>query len=109
MTIKSFVNLGGFKYLAMAAVVLVLASGCSTCRPGKPGKPIAYNIEVKLDQSLKGKSVLVDLVGVNPASLPRWEAYSMSSYWKEGDALRRDSAPDRISFNFVSGESLSQT
>src|ERR1043166_1097915 len=95
--------------LLLASCAAVFLSGCSTCKPGRPGKPIVYNIEVKLDPSLKGKSPVVDLVGVNPASLPRWEAYSMTSYWKDGDPLRKDSASDRVSFNFVSGESLAQT
>src|SRR3954463_16673299 len=97
----NFFSFRSGKFLTLLACVATLVSGCSTCKPGKPGKPLAYNIEVKLDPSLKGKSVLVDLVGVNSASLPRWEAYGMSSYWKEGDALRHDSGSDRISFNFV--------
>lgn len=106
---KNLFNPSDVGLLTLTAVVGILLSGCSSCKPGKPGPSLAYNIEVKLDQTLKGKSVLVDLVGVNPASLPRWEAYSMSSYWKGGDPMRGDSAPDRVSFNFVSGESLAQT
>ena len=103
-SLLSFRNALGMVLLGCALFI----SGCSSCKPGKPGKPIPYNVEVKLDEALKGKSVLVDLVGVNAAGLPRWEGYSMTSYWKEGDALRRDSASDRVSFNFVSGEAMAQ-
>jgi hypothetical protein len=82
--IKLFVA-GGF--IVLSAVVL---AGCATCKPGKPGKVGQYAIEVSLDESLKTSSVIVDLIGVNPSSLPRWEAYDMTKYWREGDAMRRD-------------------
>src|SRR5260221_12332373 len=49
----------------------------------------------------------VDLVGVNPANLPRWEAYDMGKYWKDGDAMRRDA--DKVVLNFVSGQALSKS
>ena len=103
---KNFLGLPPLQSLLLIplAAAGVFLSGCATTP-----KPIPYNIQVNLDQPLKGKSVVVDLVGVNPASLPRWEAYSMSSYWKEGDPMRRDSAADRVSFNFVSADSLSHT
>jgi len=79
-------------------------AGCETCKPGKPGPIGRYNIEVNLDESLKTSSVIVDLVGVNASSLPRWEAYDMAKYWKEGDAMRRDG--DKVVLNFVSGQAL---
>ncbi len=89
--------------LFLAAVL----SGCSTCKPGKPGPMGQYTIEVTLDDSLKTSSVIVDLVGVNPSSLPRWEAYDMGKYWKEGDVMRRDA--DKVVLNFVSGQTLAKS
>lgn len=88
---------GGF--IAMVAAALV---GCATCKPGKPGPIGRYSLEVSLDDSLRTSSVIVDLVGINPSSLPRWEAYDMGKYWKEGDAMRRDA--DKYVLNFVSGQ-----
>jgi hypothetical protein len=88
-----------------AGIVLLVAAvlvGCETCKPGKPGPIGRYNIEVTLDESLKSSSVIVDLVGVNPSSLPRWEAYDMAKYWSTGDSMRRDG--DKVVLNFVSGQ-----
>src|SRR5438876_8281031 len=82
--------------LAVLASMVVMVSGCKTCKPGQEGKKKPYNIQVNLDPSLKGKCDVVDLVGVNPASYSRWQEYSMSNYWREGDPLRRDSTPDRV-------------
>jgi hypothetical protein len=93
---------GGF----MLVLATVLA-GCATCKPGKPGPIGKYTIEVSLDESLRTSSVIVDLVGVNPSSLPRWEAYDMGKYWKEGDPTRQDA--DKVVLNFVSGQALSQS
>jgi hypothetical protein len=88
----------------MAGVAMFL-SGCSSCKPGVPGPVGKYDIQVTLDQSLKDSSMRVDLVGVNPASLPSWQAYSMTKYWQTGDAKRAD-AQDKFTFDFVSGKSL---
>jgi len=95
-----------FAVLAVGAGIFV--SGCSSCKPGKPGPIVKYNIQVNLDQSLKDSSMIVDLVGVNPSSLPSWEAYSMTKYWQRGDAKRAD-ATDKFTIDFVSGKSLSNT
>ena len=99
--IKPFV-VGGF--IVLFASVL---AGCGTCKPGKPGRTLQYTIEVSLDESLKTSSVIVDLVGVNPSTLPRWEAFDMGKYWKEGDAMRRDA--DKVVLNFISGQALTKT
>ena len=99
--IKAFVA-GGFSILLAAAL-----TGCSSCKPGKPGPIGQYNIEVGLDEPLRNGSVIVDLVGVNPSSLPRWEAYDMGKYWKEVDAMRRDA--DKIVLNFVSNPAVSNS
>jgi hypothetical protein len=86
------------------ALLLVGLCGCGTTKPGPAGR---YTIDAKLDESLRTSSVIVDLVGVNPSSLPRWEAYDMSKYWNEGDSMRRDA--DKKVLNFVSGQALSQS
>ena len=98
---KSFIA-GGFIVLAVTVV-----AGCATCKPGKSGPIGKYSIELALDESLKTSSVVVDLVGVNPSSLPRWEAYDMGKYWREGDPMRRDA--DKLVLDFVSGQELTKT
>ena|SRR6266567_2077162 len=95
--------------LMVLAGVMALMTGCFTCKPGEEGKPKQYNVQVNLDPPLKGKCEAVDVVGVNPASLARWQDYSMSSYWKDGDPLRLDTKADRITFNFTEGQPLTQT
>lgn len=94
--------------LPIAALTLsMLVSGCSSCKPGKPGKPIAYHVTVNLDQSLQQGSVVVDVIAATPAGLPRWEAYSLNKYWKEGDPMRTDA--DKATFSFVSGQTLTNS
>jgi hypothetical protein len=95
---------GSLFLAALVGAASMVLSGCSSCKPGKPGKPKAYHVTVNLDESLKQGSVLVDLVAVNPANLPRWESYSMGKYWKVGDPLRNDA--DKVTLSFVSGKSL---
>lgn len=102
---KSSSVVGSFSLAVLTAAVSVFLTGCfASCKPGKPGKPKAYHVTVNLDESLKQGSVLVDLVAANPASLPRWEAYSMGKYWKDGDPMRNDA--DKVTLSFVSGQSL---
>ena len=85
-----------------AAALLFSASGCASCKPGgNPGKAQAYNVVVKMDPSLAGKSVVVDLIGANGDDLSRVKSYAMSKYWKVNDAFRRDLSPKTL--NFVSG------
>jgi hypothetical protein len=98
------------KPLIGAGVIILLAgllTGCGSCKPGKPGPVGRYTIEVVLDESLKTSSVIVDLIGVNPSTQPRWEAYDMGKYWREGDPMRRDA--DKVVFNFVSGQALTNS
>src|SRR6266516_5592857 len=90
--------------VVLAGLWTVGLTGCSSCKPGQPGKPKAYHVTVNLDESLKQGSVLVDLVTANPANLPRWESYSMTKYWKDGDPMRTDA--DKVTLSFVSGQSL---
>jgi hypothetical protein len=91
---------------AFIALLAALLAGCF-CKPGKPGPVRSYTIEVSLDDSLQKSSVIVELVGASPSSLPRWEAYDMGKYWKEGDPMRRDA--DKVVLNFVSGQALKQS
>jgi hypothetical protein len=88
----------------MIGVLAAISTGCSSCKPGTPGPIGRYTIGVSLDESLKTGSVIVDLVGVNPSSLPRWEAYDMGKYWSANDPMRRDA--DKVVLNFVSGQTL---
>lgn len=90
----------------LAALLVVALAGCATCKPGKQGPIGRYSLDVTLDESLKNNSVIVDLVGVNPSNLPRWEGYDMGRYWKEGDPMRNDA--DKVILNFVSGQALSR-
>jgi hypothetical protein len=92
---------------SMAGLLAAALVGCSSCKPGKPGPVGRYTLDVALDESLKTSSVIVDLVGVNPSNLPRWEAYDMGKYWKEGDPMRRDA--DKVVLNFLSGEAVSKS
>ena len=87
--------------LTMAAAA-ALISGCATCKPGSTPKLEYFPITVILDDSLKDSSMQVDLVGVNGASLPRLNGYSMTQYWKDGDATRKDA--DKVTFSFLDGK-----
>src|ERR1051325_1987583 len=93
----------------VGALTLILAAltGCSSCKPGKPGPVGKYNIEVNLDESLKSSSILVDIVGVNASTMPRYQSYPMEKYWGANDPLRHD-APKTV-MNFVSGKSLTNS
>src|SRR5262249_8717493 len=102
MKASSFV--GWIPLALLAGIGTMGLSSCSSCKPGKAGKPQAYHMTVNLDESLKQGSVLVDLVGANPANLPRWESYSMTKYWKDGDPMRADA--ERVTLSFVTGKSL---
>jgi hypothetical protein len=100
-------NKGRFIVAAIVGLMAALLSGCNSCKPGQPGPIGKYTIDVSLDESLKSSSVIVDLVGVNPSSLPRWEAYDMGKYWSAGDPMRRDA--DKVILNFVSGQTLTNS
>ena len=94
-----------FKLAALFLLpVLLTLTGCESCKPGKPGPITYFPVQVSLAPSLQGKSVLVDLVGVSEPNRPRWEAYSMSKYWKDGDPMRQNAV--KKTFNFTSGSAL---
>jgi hypothetical protein len=86
----------------------VMFAGCSSCKPGKgPGKPRAYNLQIKLGDTLKDSSVVVDVIAANAYDMERLKTYSVNKYWEPGDALRHDLP--KVSFSFVSGSSLEHT
>lgn len=91
--------------IALTASVLPFLVGCATCKPGEVGVIKKYNIQVNLDPALQNGSVRVDLVGVNPSNLPGWESYSMSKYWKDGDAKRAGQV-EKVTFKFNSGTTV---
>ena len=97
------------RFLLLVAVTSIAAvvAGCSACKPGKPGPAGKYTIEVTVDDSLKQASFPVDIVGVNAASLPRWQSYLMSEYWKPRDPMRADA--DKVELNFAAGGPLTRT
>jgi len=76
---------------------LLLAGGCAS---KGPGRATPFPITIELDPGLKDKSMLVDLVGVNPANEERWKSYSMSKYWRDGDPMRADA--EKWTCNFIS-------
>jgi hypothetical protein len=91
----------------LAAVVgTVLLSGCA-CGPGKLGGTRAYNLQIKLDESLKDSSVVVDVIPANSSDLERLKTYSINKYWKPDDTLRQDLS--KTHFSFVSSGRLQCT
>ena len=99
---KIFVSLLSAALLASAVFAL---AGCGSCKPGKPGPITNIPLQIALASSLEGKSVTVDLVGVNKPGRERWEAYSMTKYWKDGDPFRANAV--KKTFNFTSTSTLS--
>lgn len=95
--------IAGFVAILCSAILV----GCATCKPGDPGMPRKYDIEVNLDDSLKNSSVVVDLVGINSAGLARWQAYDMEKYWVDGDPMRQDAS--KVTFDFVTDSTLKRT
>jgi hypothetical protein len=96
------------KSMAMLVPLMLGIVGCKTT-PIAPTGPYytSYPIQISLAQSLQGKSVLVDLVGVNEPNRARFEAYSMTKYWKDGDVMRANAL--KRTFNFTSTSSLVAT
>ena len=93
---------------AMIAMAIVLIhTGCGTTKPGTAVKIVSYPIAVQLSPSLRASSMVIDLVGVNPSGLTRLSNYSMTQYWREGDALRKE--VDKVTLSFVDGNTLTNT
>src|SRR5262245_43901502 len=102
MTMKASSFVRSICAAVVVGALAVFFSGCSSCKPGKPGKPKAYHVTVNLGESLQQASVVVDLVVVNSASLPRWESYSLNEYWKDKNPMRLEA--DKVTMSFVSGK-----
>jgi hypothetical protein len=71
-----------FSLFALGAIAALSLTGCST-------GPTAWNI--KITQITPG-SIQVDLVGITESEKPKWEAYSMDSYWNNENDPRRMNA-----------------
>ena len=80
--------------IALAILPGLFLAGCES----KP-KARAYSIKVELDSMLAGSSIQVDLIGANELSdLPKWQTYSVSEYWKPGNAMRRNADKTVLEF-----------
>jgi hypothetical protein len=96
------------KAVRILGLALLLAAaggvaGCSSCKPGKSnGAAQSYNLKITPGESLKDSSVVVDVVGINPSELQKWQSYSLKKYLKPGDALRQDAA--KTTANFLPGQ-----
>jgi hypothetical protein len=99
------------KPLVAAGCLALLAAAATGCKCTPPGPARAYAIEVSLADDLKSSSVIVDLVGINKANLPRWESYPMGDYWKQNDPMRQDAVKNGTAkvLNFVSGQTNALT
>ena len=92
----------------LGLVVLALIQfvvGCASCKPGKnPGPPLSYKLKVAPGESLKDSSVRVDVVGILPTELQKWQVKSLRDYWKPGDPLRQDAAGAMVTTSFTAGQ-----
>lgn len=77
--------------LLALATGLALLAGCATCKPGKSaGEALTYDINLAVGDSLKDASFQLDVVGVNPSELPKWQSYSLKNYFGPRDPVRED-------------------
>lgn len=76
---------GGYLFLGMIVMVLVLAIGCSTTK-AQP-KPVAWNI--KIEKTVPA-SIEVHLIPVNRFNRAEWENYDITEYWKPNNRRRAD-------------------
>ena len=100
-------NLSSTLLAALLLPAMFGLTSCETCKPGKPGPITFFPIQVALSPTLQGKAVTVDLIGVNKQNRDRWEAYSMTKYWKDGDPMRTSASKKTL--DFTSTSSLTQT
>ena len=82
----------GAKLAISGLAMLFLFSGCRHYGP--------YDVEMKVGADMTGRSVQVDVVGINEADYDVWYAYSLSEYWKPGNSLRRDAERYKETFRF---------
>jgi hypothetical protein len=89
-------------FVALAAALGLFLAGCES----KP-TPKVFSVKVTLDKALEGSSLQVDLIGANELSdLPKLQNYSVSEYWKPGNAMRRNA--DKVVFEFGQGKPIMQ-
>lgn len=81
-------------------------TGCASCKPGDPGKPKAYAVQIKLDDNLKDKSVFVDVIAANASDLETLRTYSVEKYWTPNNRFRQDQ--QKVPFSFVGGSLSSE-
>ncbi len=87
---------------AIAGVGLLLV-GCAS----QP-KARSYGLRVELDPALAGSTIQVDIIGANDvADLPKWQTYSVTSYWQPGNPMRRNA--DKATLEFGLGKNTVQT
>lgn len=67
--------------LSFACLIILFSTGCGC-------DPQPYNITVSIDDSLKNRTVYVDLVALNETMGQTLSSKSMTEYWRPNDALR---------------------
>ena len=100
----------GWWLALMVAGMAVFLSGCgllSPCKSGKPGKPQAYNLHIKLQTNLANASVVVDVIPANQYNLEKLRNYSVTKYWRANDPMRQETP--KTTFNFANTDKLEQT
>src|SRR5215208_5283068 len=99
-----------FQCALLALLVLSLihfVAGCAACKPGKGAGPaLSYKLKVGPGESLKESSVRVDVIGILPTELQKWQVKSLKDYWKPGDPLRQDAARNMITTSFTPGQQI---
>ena len=89
--------------LVLMALGTGVFAGCKSCKPGgPPGPALSYNLTITPGDSLKDSSVLVDVVGINPSELPKWQTYSIRDYFTPNDPVRQDAV--KFTAEFVPGK-----
>ena len=84
--------------------VLGLA-GCG-CKPGPDRHPVV----VKLEGFEDSPAIDVHIIAKNKSESPRWENYSMGSYWRPGDPVREGTGDDqRYVMHFGPGKPTTQS
>jgi hypothetical protein len=73
--------------------LLLLLGGCCSHSPGQ------YNVSIGMGPSLRGDTVMVDIVGVNDSEYDKWANYSMTQYWTAADPLRADAVKYTLLFD----------
>ena len=92
-------------FLLFLAFFAFMAVGCC---------PITkLNVTIELDESLRQAygtgTVQVDIVAVSPNDHQRWEAYSMTKYWENGDPMRKSLTVKTLTLDDAKKESMSLT